>query len=97
MLTEWLLIKMLKIPWSQSHSEAHSLEHTVSNKVEEQMRINLGDPKTCPHGNPLPGFEFISSSWVPLEDIAAGNSVIIRRIHELGAKQPRVIEIFRRK
>ncbi len=92
MLTEWLLIKMLKIPWSQSHSEAHSLEHTVSNKVEEQMRVNLGDPKTCPHGNPMPGFESVTSNWLPLIDIAAGHSAIIRRIHELGENSPELLK-----
>jgi DtxR family Mn-dependent transcriptional regulator len=84
MLTEWLLMSVLKVPWSQTHSEAHNLEHTVSEMIEEQMRINLGNPKTCPHGNPMPGFESVTSSWLPLIDIASGETVMIRRIHELG-------------
>lgn len=84
MLTEWLLKTVLKVPWSQTHSEAHHLEHTVSEMIEEQMRTNLGNPKTCPHGNPMPGFESFTASWVPLNDIASGATVIIHRIHELG-------------
>lgn len=84
MLTEWLLMTVLKVPWSQTHSEAHNLEHTVSEMIEEQMRTNLGNPKTCPHGNPMPGFESFTSNWIPLVDIGLGAKIIIRRIHELG-------------
>lgn len=88
MLTEWLLMTVLKVPWSQTHSEAHNLEHTVSEMIEGQMRTNLGNPKTCPHGNPMPGFESFASSWFPLAEIGPGETVIIRRIHELGENDP---------
>jgi len=94
MLTEWLLMTVLKVPWSQTHSEAHNLEHTVSALIEEQMRTNLGNPKTCPHGNPMPGFESLTSSWLPLIDIAAGERVIIRRIHELGENNSELLKFL---
>jgi DtxR family Mn-dependent transcriptional regulator len=92
MLTEWLLMSVLKVPWSQTHSEAHHLEHTVSEMIEEQMRTSLGNPKTCPHGNPMPDFESFTSSWIPLIDIASGTKVIIRRIHELGENDPSLMK-----
>lgn len=91
MLMEWLLVTTLKIPWSQTHAEAHNLEHTVSEMIEKQMRNNLGNPKTCPHGNPMPGFESLTSSWIPLMDIASGEHVIIRRIHELAENDPELM------
>jgi DtxR family Mn-dependent transcriptional regulator len=94
MLTEWLLMSVLKVPWSQTHAEAHNLEHTVSEMIEEQMRINLGNPKTCPHGNPMPGFESVTSSWLPLIDIASGETVIIRRIHELGENDSELMKFL---
>lgn len=94
MLTEWLLMTVLKIPWSQTHSEAHNLEHTVSDMIEEQMRTNLGNPKTCPHGNPMPGLEAVTSRWIPLIDIASGEAVIIRRIHELGENDPELMKFL---
>jgi DtxR family transcriptional regulator, Mn-dependent transcriptional regulator len=94
MLTEWLLITILKVPWSQTHSEAHNLEHTVSEMIEEQMRTNLGNPKTCPHGNPMPGFESFTSNWPPLPEIAAGETVIIRRVHELGENDPGLMKFL---
>jgi DtxR family Mn-dependent transcriptional regulator len=82
MLTEWMLARMLKVPWSHVHTEADQLEHSISSEIEDQMRTNLDDPRTCPHGNPLPGYEHVAADWLPLTDIAAGDKVIIRRIHE---------------
>ena len=82
MLTEWMLARMLKVPWSRLHAEADQLEHSISDEIEDQMRTNLDNPQTCPHGNPLPGYEHIAANWLPLTEITAGDKVIIRRIHE---------------
>ena len=46
------------------------------------MRANLEDPQTCPHGNPLPGYEHLAADWPALTTLTAGEKVIIRRIHE---------------
>jgi DtxR family Mn-dependent transcriptional regulator len=83
MLTEWLLTRMLNIPWSRTHLEAHNLEHTISEEIEARMKANLDDPQTCPHGNPLPGYEHVTAGWVPLTRLHPGEKVILRRIHEL--------------
>jgi DtxR family Mn-dependent transcriptional regulator len=82
MLTEWMLARMLKVPWSQVHAEADQIEHTISDELESQMRTNLDDPQFCPHGNPFPGYEYIAAHWLPLTSILPGDKVIIRRIHE---------------
>jgi len=82
MLTEWLLARMLKVPWSRIHDEADQLEHSISDKIEAQMRTNLDDPQFCPHGNPLPGYEQFAADWLPLTEISVGEKVTIRRIHE---------------
>ncbi len=92
MLTEWMLMRMLQVPWSQTHSEAHQMEHTVSERVAEQMWTRLGNPQTCPHGNPLPGYEQAANHWLPLMDAAAGARVIIRRIHEMGEDRPDLLQ-----
>lgn len=81
MLTEWMMIKTL--PWSKLHNEAHHLEHAISAMTEAALMEQLGHPKTCPHGNPLPGCEEAVAAWIPLTEIAVGKTVIIRRIHEL--------------
>jgi DtxR family transcriptional regulator, Mn-dependent transcriptional regulator len=82
MLTEWMLARMLKVPWSRVHAEADQIEHSISNEIENQMRSHLDDPQTCPHGNPLPGYEYIARDWLPLLEIGAGEKVTIRCIHE---------------
>lgn len=82
MLTEWLLVKILNVPIAQTHDEAHGIEHAISPYIEERLRLALGDPKVCPHGNPFPGQEGYTRNWRPLTDLAAGDVVTIRRIHE---------------
>ena len=68
MLTEWMLARMLNVPWSRIYKEAHNIEHTISDDIEARMSTNLDDPQLCPHGNPLPGYEHITSEWVPLDE-----------------------------
>jgi DtxR family Mn-dependent transcriptional regulator len=81
MLMEWMMQKTL--PWSKLHEEAHNLEHAISSMTESALVEQLGNPQTCPHGNPLPGFEKAVRDWKPLTELSAGQKMIIRRIHEL--------------
>jgi DtxR family transcriptional regulator, Mn-dependent transcriptional regulator len=94
MLTEWMLARMLHVPWSRVHAEAHQLEHSISNEIEDQMRANLDDPQTCPHGNPLPGHEQIAANWLPLTRISSGEKVVIRRIHETAEDNPELLQFL---
>jgi len=82
MLTEWLLLKVLKVPMIEIHNEAHHIEHAISPRLEERLIDILGAPQTCPHGNPFPGYESVTSAWVALSAIQAGRRIIIRRLHE---------------
>lgn len=36
-LTEWLLVKLLKVPIAQTHDEAHGIEHAISPQLEERQ------------------------------------------------------------
>lgn len=92
MLTEWMMARML--PWSKLHEEAHSLEHAISSEVENALFEELGHPQTCPHGNPLPGCEGAVSSWLPLTEIPANQTVTIRRIHELAEYNLELLDFF---
>jgi DtxR family Mn-dependent transcriptional regulator len=82
MLTEWMLSRMLKLPLSELHREAHNIEHTLSPEVAERLQEEMEDPRFCPHGNPLPGFEREAEQWIPLSQIEPGEKVVIRRIME---------------
>jgi DtxR family transcriptional regulator, Mn-dependent transcriptional regulator len=95
MLTEWMLAHMLS--WSKAHGQAHQLEHAISDEIEAALVKEWGDPKTCPHGNPLPGYEEAVAHWIPLTNIAAGQTVIIRRVHELAEETPGLLSFLEEK
>jgi DtxR family Mn-dependent transcriptional regulator len=94
MLTEWMLARMLKIPWSRVHAEADQMEHTISDETEAQMRANLDDPQLCPHGNPLPGYEHVAADWFPLTSVNIGEKIIIRRVHETAEENHELLEFL---
>jgi DtxR family transcriptional regulator, Mn-dependent transcriptional regulator len=97
MLTEWMLARMLKVPWSHVHAEADQIEHTISDEIEAQMRTNLNDPQLCPHGNPLPGYEYVAAGWLPLTEVLPGEKIIIRRIHETAEENNELLEFLESK
>jgi len=94
MLTEWMLARMLKVPWSRVHAEADQIEHTISDEIETQMRANLDNPQLCPHGNPLPGYEHVAADWLPLISMLGGEKVVIRRIHEKAEENHELMEFL---
>jgi DtxR family Mn-dependent transcriptional regulator len=83
-LAERLLVDVLHLPWHQVHEEAGRLEHAISANLEAHLVKLLGDPATCPHGNPIPGSRSPASNdpLEPLGDLAAGRSAEVRRISE---------------
>jgi DtxR family Mn-dependent transcriptional regulator len=54
-LAERLLVDVIGLEWEKVHREADLWEHVISDDVEAKLIALLGDPATCPHGNPIPG------------------------------------------
>jgi DtxR family transcriptional regulator, Mn-dependent transcriptional regulator len=54
-LTERLLADVIGLDWWKVHHEAERWEGVISDEVEKRLVEVLGDPGTCPHGNPIPG------------------------------------------
>ncbi len=83
-LAERLLVDVIGLPWHKAHLEAGVWEHVISDEVEERLVVLLGNPKTCPHGNPIPGCDNPPSSELqrPLADVAPGTTVRLERISE---------------
>jgi DtxR family Mn-dependent transcriptional regulator len=95
-LAERLLTDVMKVPWSQVHEEAGRLEHAISPRLEAHLVQLLGDPGTCPHGNPIPGSvnAVDVASQVPLGTAGAGSTIVVRRIdEELEAQFDRMQEL----
>jgi DtxR family Mn-dependent transcriptional regulator len=81
-LAERLLTDLLKMPWHESHEEAHGVEHAMTPKLEAQLLVALGNPTTCPHGNPIPGLGQLEPDEFPLDQVKTGDELIFVRITE---------------
>jgi DtxR family Mn-dependent transcriptional regulator len=81
-LAERFLTDLLGLSWADAHQEAGKWEHVISERVEEAMVKLLGDPTTCPHGNPIPGSSYISPDTLPLSDLIIGSHFTVSRIPE---------------
>src|SRR5688500_10590857 len=82
-LAERLLVDVIGLEWEKVHREAARWEHAISAEVELKLVDLLGDPATCPHGNPIPGSRRASDrgETMPLAQAAAG-AVTVARISE---------------
>jgi DtxR family transcriptional regulator, Mn-dependent transcriptional regulator len=82
-LAERLLTDVIGLEWEKVHREADRWEHAISADVEEKLVELLGDPATCPHGNPIPGSRRrpSGSGAVALASVPPGE-VTVTRISE---------------
>jgi DtxR family Mn-dependent transcriptional regulator len=82
-LAERLLTDVIGLEWEKVHREAARWEHAISSDVEEKLVALLGDPVTCPHGNPIPGARGKTNS-APTVRLAAAQPgrVTVARISE---------------
>jgi DtxR family transcriptional regulator, Mn-dependent transcriptional regulator len=82
-LAERLLVDVIGLEWEKVHKEADRWEHAISAEVEEKLVQLLGDPATCPHGNPIPGssHKVEGPASIPLTQMQPG-PVVVRRISE---------------
>ena len=53
-IIECFLNDMLKVNPKKIHEEAHRLEHAFSSESIEKIRKMLHNPRTDPHGKPIP-------------------------------------------
>jgi len=81
-LAERFLTDILGLSWADAHTEAGKWEHVISEPVEQAMMRVLGDPTTCPHGNPIPGSDYSPPAAVALDGLEPGASFTISRIPE---------------
>ena len=81
-LAERFLTDILGLSWASAHREAGKWEHVMSDEVELAMDRVLGAPTTCPHGNPIPGSDYVDPSARPLLAVTEGQSFTVTRIPE---------------
>jgi DtxR family Mn-dependent transcriptional regulator len=86
-IMERWLTDVLGLDWVTADAEAERLEHAVSEVVEETLYRSLGRPKTCPHGNPIPGHSTMRTSEVRLSALRPGETGTITRISEVAQRE----------
>jgi DtxR family Mn-dependent transcriptional regulator len=81
-LAERLLVDVIGLDWDKAHVEAGRWEHVISDDVEARLVELLGNPTTCPHGNPIPGAGSDRHAQRSLADTEPGERIRLERVTE---------------
>ena len=81
-LAERLLTDVIGLAWDKAHIEAGRWEHVISDEVETLLIGLLGNPSTCPHGNPIPGVAQAERHLSSLDGCAPGDHIRLERVTE---------------
>jgi DtxR family Mn-dependent transcriptional regulator len=87
-LAERLLTDIIGLPWEKAHVEAGRWEHVISDEVEARLVDLLGNPTTCPHGNPIPGSGGTRTPQTALAHVDTGAQVRVERVTEVVEADP---------
>src|SRR2546421_1258072 len=91
-IMERWLTDALGLDWVTADEEAARLEHAVSEVVERRLYEALGRPRTCPHGNPIPGHSKAAAREVRLASLEAGDGAAVTRVSEVAEREaPRLL------
>ncbi|HEY4025919.1 MAG TPA: metal-dependent transcriptional regulator [Candidatus Dormibacteraeota bacterium] len=86
-IMERWLTDVLGLDWVTADEEAARLEHAVSDVVERRLWETLGQPTSCPHGNPIPGYAELREEEVRLSTIPEGGGAMVSRISEVAERE----------
>lgn len=81
-LLESFLSVALGYTWDKVHTEAHRLEHAISEELEDRIASYLGEPPRDPHGSPIPRRDGVMETLddVRLTDLPVGRRAHVRRV-----------------
>jgi len=86
-IMERWLTDTLGLDWVTADLEAERLEHAISEVVEGKLYQALGRPRTCPHGNPIPGHSTMRVNELRLSALRPGELGTITRISEVAQRE----------
>jgi DtxR family transcriptional regulator, Mn-dependent transcriptional regulator len=86
-IMERWLTDALGLDWVVADEEAARLEHAVSDLVERRLWEALGRPRSCPHGNPIPGHAELDCREVRLSALDQGGTAVVSRISEVAERE----------
>jgi DtxR family Mn-dependent transcriptional regulator len=94
-IAERWLTDVLGLDWAQADVEASKLEHAFSLEVADRLSRLMENPKTCPHGNPIPGNSAEPMQAGPrLDSIPAGAETVVERVVEHAEVDSKLLRYF---
>lgn len=82
-LAERFLVDVMGLGWAEAHEEAHQFEHAITPRLYDKIMELAGNPKTCPHGSPIPGTGYrLSPDLQPLGSLKADDEASVVFISE---------------
>lgn len=82
-LAERFLVDVMGLGWAEAHEEAHQFEHAITPRLYDKIMELAGNPKTCPHGSPIPGTGYrLSPELQPLGSLKTGDEAAVVFISE---------------
>ncbi|MBI2887032.1 MAG: metal-dependent transcriptional regulator [Chloroflexi bacterium] len=92
-LTERWLIDVLGLSWAHAQEEACRLDHVMSEQTILHLSRVLGNPATCPHGNPIPGNAFADAvACTELDKAPAGQPLVVERVFDMGDTDAKLMD-----
>jgi DtxR family Mn-dependent transcriptional regulator len=82
-IAERWLTDVLGFDWLKADEEASRIEHALSTEVADRLFELIGRPRTCPHGNPIPGAPAVPGKERSLVSLKPGEKSRVRRISEV--------------
>jgi len=82
LLERWLT-DSLGMDWASADQAAQEIAPGVSDEVAARLDEHLGHPRTCPHGNVIPGRTAPYGALSSLAELTAGTPAVVRRISEV--------------
>src|SRR6185437_5953014 len=83
-LLEMFLVQVLGYSWDEVHDEAESLEHVISERMEQRIFDLLGRPELDPHGHAIPSVrgKVKPPSERSLSQCRAGEKVLVQGVSD---------------
>ena len=81
---EAYLTEALHYPWDRVHAEAERLEHAASDELIDRMAAAIGEPRTDPHGAPIPTREgsVEEPTYRTVTELADGEAARVARVSD---------------
>src|SRR6478609_4308535 len=93
-LLEMFLVQVLGYSWDEVHDEAESLEHVISERMEQRIFDLLGRPELDPHGHAIPSVsgKVRSLSERALSECRSGEKIVVQGVSDEDAARLRELE-----